>query len=331
MLHVNTTPLTRGQQLLRSLDSDGHLAKMCASGVLELAPDEPMSRHTTLRLGGPADLWARPATPTALAAVLARTHAREIPVTFVGSGTNLLALDGGIPGVTINLGKMRSVSRQDPKDRPEVVDVEAGSSTGKLLRQVTEWELGGLEFLGGVPGTVGGGLVMNAGTYLGEFTDVVTEVRSLRQDGSIVTRDHDACGFRYRASDLPTTELVIGATLALHPRSRTEIEADVASLRARRKDREPTGVANSGSTFKNPPGDYAGRLIEQAGLKGTRVAGAVVSPKHANWLVVERGQACTAANLLELVEIVRARVLDVFGVRLELELKLVGVAEQNGI
>lgn len=325
MESVTSTSQSPGQQLLQQLDSDGCLAKMCETGALTLAPDEPMRRHTTLRLGGLADLWARPATPTALAALLARTHARGVPVTFVGSGTNLLVRDGGIPGVTINLGKMRAITRPDPETRPEVVEVEAGVTTGKLLKQVTEWELGGLEFLGGVPGTVGGGLVMNAGTYLGEFTDVVTEVRSLRVDGSIVVRDHDACGFRYRASDLPKTELVIGTTLCLKPRARGEIEADVAGLRARRKQREPTGVANSGSTFKNPSGDYAGRLIEQAGLKGTRVAGAVVSQKHANWLVVERGQACTAANLLELVELVRGRVHQQFGIRLELELKVIGV------
>lgn len=318
--------MSRGQQLLGELDRDGTLSRMCETGALELKPDEPMSRHTTLRLGGPADLWARPVTPTALAALLARTHARAIPVTFVGSGTNLLVLDGGIQGVTINLGKMRGITRADPDTNPGLVDVEAGASTGKLLSQVTQWELGGLEFLGGVPGSVGGGLVMNAGTYLGEFTDVVTEVRSLRADGSLVVRDHDACGFRYRASDLPGNELAIGASLQLQPRERAQIEADVAGLRARRKDREPTGVYNSGSTFKNPPGDYAGRLIEQAGLKGTSVAGAVVSPKHANWLVVERGQPCRATDLLELVEIVRKGVNEAFGVALELELKVIGVA-----
>jgi len=317
--------MSRGQQLLSELDRDGSLGRMCETGALELKSDEPMSRHTTLRLGGPSDLWARPVTPTALAALLARTHARSIPVTFVGSGTNLLVLDGGIQGVTINLGKMRSIARPDPSDSPGRVEVEAGASTGKLLSQVTQWELGGLEFLGGVPGSVGGGLVMNAGTYLGEFTDVVTEVRSLSADGSLVVRDHEACGFRYRASDLPRSELVIGASLQLQPRARAHIEADVASLRERRKDREPTGVFNSGSTFKNPPGDYAGRLIEQAGLKGTRVAGAFVSPKHANWLVVERGQPCRATDLLELVAIVRERVAEAFGVRLELELKVIGL------
>ncbi|MCB9565824.1 MAG: UDP-N-acetylmuramate dehydrogenase [Myxococcales bacterium] len=300
------------------------LGELGADPALELAVDEPMSRHTTLRLGGPADLWARPASVAALQGLLERAHARAIPVTFVGSGTNLLVRDRGIRGIVINLGRLSAVTRPDPEGRPGLVEVEAGASTGKLLTAAVEWSLGGLEFLGGVPGSVGGGLVMNAGTYLGEFTDVVTEVRSLTRAGALVRRDHDACGFRYRASDLPPDEVVIGATLHLHPRERAAIDADIAGLRERRRAREPTGVANSGSTFKNPPGDFAGRLIEQAGLKGRRIGGAFVSPKHANWLVVERGAACTAADLLALVEVVRARVAEVHGVALDLELKVIG-------
>lgn len=296
-------------------------------GALELTPDEPMARHTTLRLGGPADVWARPRDPEALAALLAACHRAGVPVMCVGGGSNLLVRDGGIRGVVINLGRMTKVCRPD-EGRPEVVYVESGASTGKLLLNVTEWQLGGLEFLGGVPGSVGGGLIMNAGTYLGEFTSVVTEVRSLRSDGTSVVRDHDACGFRYRASDLPADEVACSALLKLWPRARAEIEADVAGLRKRRKEREPSGVFNNGSTFKNPTGDFAGRLIEQANLKGTRVGAAVVSPVHANWLIVERpGPAvppARAADLLTLIGLVRARVLEVHGVALELEVKIVG-------
>ncbi len=291
---------------------------------LGLLVDEPMSRHTTLRLGGPADLWARPRRIEALQRLLARAHEHSIPVTFVGSGTNLLVRDQGIRGLVINLGRLNEVHRPDPNNRPESVEVEAGASTGKLLKSAVQWSLGGIEFLGGVPGSVGGGLVMNAGTYLGEFTDVVTEVRSLSQKGALIRRDHDACGFRYRASDLPPHEIVIGASLGLRPRERGEIETDIAGLKARRRDREPSGVANSGSTFKNPPGDYAGRLIESAGLKGKRVAGAFVSPKHANWLVVERRAPCSAADLLALIDLVRDEVASKHGIRLDLELRVIG-------
>lgn len=299
-----------------------------APGALELRPDEPMSKHTTLRLGGPADLWARPAGPDALAALLAACRRVGAPVTCVGGGSNLLVRDGGIRGVVVNLGRMTAVAR--PEADAPVVTVEAGATTGKLLLAATQWQLGGLEFLGGVPGSVGGGLIMNAGTYLGEFTKVVTEVRSLRRDGGLVVRDHDACGFRYRASDLPPDEVAFAATLRLWPRPRTEIEADVAGLRQRRKEREPSGVDNNGSTFKNPPGEFAGRLIEAAGLKGLRVGAAVVSPVHANWLVIDRGagEAPRARDLLELIGRVREAVQAAHGVALELEVKVVGEPAQ---
>ncbi|MDC0668256.1 UDP-N-acetylmuramate dehydrogenase [Nannocystis radixulma] len=315
---------TRGQRLLGELgDLD------LPEGALELRLDEPMARHTTLRLGGPADLWARPTDARALQALLTACHARGVPVTFVGGGSNLLVRDGGIRGVVINLARMNRVERPDPAD-PVRVDVEAGATTGRLLQHVTAWELGGLEFLGGVPGSVGGGLIMNAGTYLGEFTKVVTRVRSLHRDGSARVRDHAACGFRYRGSDLPPDEIVVGAELRCWPRPRAEIEADVAGLRERRRQREPTGVANNGSTFKNPPGEFAGRIIEAAGLKGTRIGACVVSPVHANWLVVERPgpdvPEARAADLLALIDLVRERVRQASGVELELEVKIAGEA-----
>jgi UDP-N-acetylmuramate dehydrogenase len=294
-----------------------------AADDLELRLDEPMSKHTTLRLGGPADLWARPRTPEALSQLLKRLHEVGAPVSFVGAGTNLLVRDGGILGAVVNIGRLNDVSRTDSSR----IAVQAGCSTGRLLKAATQWELGGVEFLGGVPGSVGGGLIMNAGTYLGEFTDVVTQVHSLRLDGSAVTRTHDECGFRYRDSDLPRSEIVVGCTLELTPRSRAEIEADVRSLRTRRDEREPKGVPNNGSTFKNPEGDYAGRLIEISELKGTRRGGAVVSEKHANWLVVDREQepSCRSADMLELIEHVRAEVARKQGVELQLEVKVVGI------
>jgi UDP-N-acetylmuramate dehydrogenase len=184
-------------------------------------------------------------------------------------------------------------------------------------------DLGGVEFLGGVPGSIGGGLIMNAGTYLGELKDVTTEVVSVRlSDGAIVRRDNPACGFRYRHSDLPPTEVVVAASLGLSPRPRAEIDAEVRSLRQRRHDREPKKVASAGSIFKNPSGDFAGRLIEAAELKGSRVGDAVCSPVHANWLV-NVGRA-TATDLLALIDLVRRRVHDVHGVHLEMEVKVIG-------
>jgi UDP-N-acetylmuramate dehydrogenase len=174
---------------------------------------------------------------------------------------------------------------------------------------------------------VGGGLIMNAGTTLGEFIDVTTQVGSVRmKDGTIALREAAECGFRYRASDLPADEVVCWGLLGLRPRPRAQIEGEVRALRDRRKDREPAGVANAGSFFKNPAGDFAGRLIEAAGCKGLRVGGALVSPKHANWLVVDRAvePPCPDDDMLALIEHVRADVERVHGGRLETEVKIIG-------
>jgi UDP-N-acetylmuramate dehydrogenase len=287
----------------------------------EVRFDEPMSRHTTLRIGGPVDAWIAPRTVEDLARLRAHCAAQSIANRAFGSGSNLLVKDGGIRGVALSLKQLTAVERSDGPYSANV-RVEAGASTGKVLSFATRGDLGGVEFLGGVPGTVGGGLIMNAGTYLGEFTNVTVEVTSVDAAGQIVRRDHDACGFVYRNSALPADEVVVGAWLKLPSRPRAEIDADVRSLRDRRKAREPHGVANAGSTFKNPPNDFAGRIIEICGLKGRRVGGAEVSPVHANWLV-NTGDA-TAAQYLELVEIVRTAVVERFGIRLEMEVKVVG-------
>jgi UDP-N-acetylmuramate dehydrogenase len=288
----------------------------------ELRWDEPMARHTTLRIGGPVDAWVAPGSLAALMRVRAACHARGVTSRAFGSGSNLLVRDGGLRGVAISLKALTEV-RIESRDGEEAdVWLDAGASTGKVLSFATRESLGGVEFLGGVPGTVGGGMIMNAGTYLGEFKDVTTEVHAVDATGQPVVRDNAGCGFRYRHSDIPALDVVTGARLRLKTRPRAEIEQVVRELRDRRKAREPSGVPNAGSTFKNPPNDFAGRLIEQCGLKGRRVGGAEVSPAHANWLVNAGG--ATARDLLELVEIVRAAVVDQFGIRLELEIKVVG-------
>jgi UDP-N-acetylmuramate dehydrogenase len=287
-------------------------------GEGEVRFDEPMARHTTLRIGGPVDAWVEPSTVEALARVRAACHRLDLPNRAFGAGSNLLVKDGGVRGVAFSLKRLSEVRG----DGHGEVWVGAGASTGKLLAYATRKDLGGVEFLGGVPGTVGGGLIMNAGTYLGEFKDVTTEVFALGSGGQVVRRSHEACGFQYRKSAIPPSEIVTHARLTLVPRPRAEIEAAVAALRERRRAREPHGVPNAGSIFKNPPGDYAGRLIEAAGLKGRRVGGAEISPVHANWIVNAGG--ATAADVLGLVEIARAAVVERFGITLELEVKVVG-------
>ena len=281
--------------------------------------DEPMRRHTTLKIGGPADAYAQPASIGEVGALARWCAAAGVPITVVGGGSNLLVRDGGVRGVVLGTGRLRGLALVDPT----TIRVEAGVSTGKVLSLALKSELGGIEFLGGVPGSVGGGMIMNAGTYLGEFKDVTRWVETVRlADGEVVRRDNPACGFRYRASDLPPGEVVVAAELALRPRPRAEIQAEVAALRKRRAEREPKKVASNGSTFKNPPGDFAGRLIEAAGCKGWHEGDAVCSPVHANWLV-NTGRA-TASELTRLIERVRAEVARVHGLTLELEVKILG-------
>jgi UDP-N-acetylmuramate dehydrogenase len=281
--------------------------------------DEPMRRHTTLKIGGPADAFAEPARAAEVAALARWCAAAHVPITVVGGGSNLIVRDGGIRGVVLATRRLRGLTLVPPS----TIHVEAGVSTGKVLSLALHHDLGGVEFLGGVPGSIGGGMIMNAGTYLGEFKDVTIRVDTVRlADGELIRRDHAACGFRYRGSDLPASEVVVAAELVLRPRPRAEIQAEVAALRKRRAEREPKKVASNGSTFKNPPGDFAGRLIEVAGCKGWREGDAVCSPVHANWLV-NTGRA-TAAELTRLIERVRAEVARVHGIDLDLEVKIIG-------
>jgi UDP-N-acetylmuramate dehydrogenase len=308
----------------RLTDEDRRAIVDCVGDQAEVRFDEPMAKHTTLRIGGPVDAWVAPKSYEALCRLRALLRGRGIANRGFGSGSNLLVRDGGIRGVAISLRHQATVRFADDGDGHDLF-VQGGAATGRLLAFATLHELGGVEFLGGVPGTVGGGMIMNAGTYLGEFKDVTTRVFSVDEQGNTVARDNAECGFVYRGSAIPPAEIVTHARLRLRPRPRAEIDAEVRALRDRRKEREPHGVANAGSIFKNPPNEYAGRLIEQCGLKGRTVGGAQVSPAHANWIVNTGG--ARAKELLELAEICRAAVVERFGLRLELEVKVVGEDE----
>lgn len=304
-------------------DDRAALIALLALDEAEIRFDEPMARHTTLRIGGPVDAWVAPKSKAALGKLRAFCSDRRIPQRAFGSGSNLLVRDGGVRGVAIALKHLAAVTLLEPAtEHGENLRIEAGATTGRVLGVATRASLGGVEFLGGVPGTVGGGLVMNAGTYLGEWKDVTVRVWSIDLRGEMIERTNAECGFAYRTSQLPVDEVVIESTVRLPPRDRALIEADVRALRDRRKEREPHAVPNNGSTFKNPPGDYAGRLIEATGLKGRRIGGAEVSPVHANWLV--NADNARAADLLALIALVREEVANKFGVALELEVKVVG-------
>jgi UDP-N-acetylmuramate dehydrogenase len=298
---------------------DSQRAELAKLGGDKVRFDEPLSRHTTLKIGGPADAWIAPDSVDRLVAVVGYCIEEKLPMISLGGGSNLLVRDGGVRGVVLSTRALREIERVGDLG----IHVQSGVSTGKLLSSATGWELGGLEFLGGVPGSVGGGMVMNAGTYLGEFKDVTTRVRSLRlRDGVLVERSNEECAFVYRGSSLPRDEIVVDAWLELVSRPKEEIQKAVADLRARRKEREPKGASNAGSVFKNPEGDYAGRLIESIGFKGTRVGQAECSPVHANWFVNHGG--ATASDMFELISRARREVKATHGVDLVLEWKCIG-------
>jgi UDP-N-acetylmuramate dehydrogenase len=291
----------------------------------ELRFEEPMSRHTTLRIGGPAEAWIAPTTVECTERIVAACHRLGLPCRALGAGSNLLVLDGGVRGVLLASERLRGLSFRDvdpAEGGGAVVRVEAGVSTGKLLVEATRRSLGGVEFLGGVPGSVGGGMIMNAGTYLGEFKDVALCVETVTPSGERKRRSNAECGFVYRGSALPPDEIVVAAELRLPPRPRSEIETVVRALRDRRREREPHGFPNAGSFFKNPPGDFAGRLIEACGLKGTRIGGAEVATAHANWILNREG--ARASEVLSLIAKVRDVVKERYGIALELEVKLLG-------
>jgi UDP-N-acetylmuramate dehydrogenase len=202
------------------------------------------------------------------------------------------------------------------------VHAQAGVATSRLLAAALGWQLAGVEFLAGVPGTVGGGLVMNAGTVLGSFADLVCEVRSLSAAGEPVVRERDACGFVYRGSLLGRGEVVVGARLRLCSGGAAESLTAVRRLFKQRRQREPRGLPSAGSIFKNPDGDFAGRLLEAAGCKGARVGEAEISSVHANW-IVNLG-AARASDVLALIARARRQVAERCGVDLRLELRCLG-------
>jgi UDP-N-acetylmuramate dehydrogenase len=292
-----------------------------AAAAGEVRFDEPLRAHTTFRIGGPVDALCWPTGVAGVQRLCALAHERGWPCRALGEGSNLLVRDGGVRGLLVATSRLRRVERVGERR----VGCEAGVLTAKLLKQATAWELAGLEFLAGIPGTLGGGVILNAGTTLGELQDVTVEVTLVRPDGELQVRAAAACGFRYRGSDLGDG-IVVGALLELRPDARAAIEGRVAAQRERRAGREPKGVPSAGSFFKNPPGEFAGRLLEQAGLKGRRVGGAEVSWVHANW-IVNRADA-TAADVLELMRVCQEEVAAKFGVRLEPEVHIVGEGKE---
>jgi UDP-N-acetylmuramate dehydrogenase len=279
---------------------------------------EPMSRHTSWRVGGPADCFFTPHDADDLAQFL-RSLAPDTPILWVGLGSNLLVRDGGIRGVVI--ATHGAFSRLERLAELRVYG-GCGVPCTRVARQCIKWGLGQADFFSGIPGTLGGALAMNAGAYGGETWSHVVGVETIARDGTRRTRQAQEFRATYRHVEWPQAgEWFLGAELQFTPRASGE-EHRVRELNQRRRQTQPLGEWSCGSVFTNPPGDHAARLIEAAGLKGFRIGGAVVSEKHANFILNEG--AATARDLERLIMHVQATVQQVHGITLQPEVRIVG-------
>lgn len=278
----------------------------------------PLKEYTSFRIGGPADVLVEPADVADVRRLVIQTRDQDLPI-FVLGGTNLLIRDKGVRGVVISLRKLRTI-----KEEPDsVLYAEGGVGMPTLIGYAIRRSLAGLEWAAGIPGTVAGCVVMNAGTRLGEMKDAVKAVRIVTPAGTVVECPADTIPFTYRRAQLPPG-VVVGVWLQLRPGLRSEIEKVVKDYLHYRRDTQPLMLPSAGCVFKNPPNDSAGRVVEAAGLKGAQVGDAQVSEKHGNF-IVNQGEA-TAKDVLALIRKVRAQVARKTGTKLELELKLVGEA-----
>jgi UDP-N-acetylmuramate dehydrogenase len=296
------------------------IAALATLDVLgELKQDEPMSRHTSWRVGGPADWYFTPANLDDLQNFL-RELGEDIGIYWFGVGSNLLVRDGGLRGVVINAGK---ALRDLEQTGDHVVRVGAGVPCTQLARQCVRWGLGPSEFFAGIPGTVGGALAMNAGAHGTETWDQVEAVRTIDRRGDIHQRAPGEYDIAYRHVDGPANEWFIEATFRFDANATASMETMNAMLE-RRKSTQPLGLPSCGSVFRNPPGNHASKLIEASGLKGYRIGGAVVSDKHANF-IINTGDA-TAADIESLISHIQKTVAAQHGISLLHEVRMVGEA-----
>ena len=285
--------------------------------ALELREREPMARHTTFRSGGPVRLMAMPRSEGEVLACLREAERAQVRLVVLGNGSNLLAADGEIPCFAVLLTGLDALQR--PGERESWAG--AGVSLARLASFAAQEGLAGLEFAHGIPGTLGGGVLMNAGAYGGEMVQVVKEVAAAGRNGGVETVPAEQCGFSYRRSAFSDGERVIlGARFHLEPDDPAAIRGRMDDLARRRKEKQPLEYPSAGSMFKRPAGHFAAALIEQCGLKGLTVGGAQVSEKHAGF-VINRGGA-TCADVLALVDQVKERVLQQTGVELEMEVRV---------
>lgn len=281
--------------------------------------DEPMKRHTTFKIGGPADCLLLPSSIEDVMRILALVKEYELPLTVLGNGSNVLVLDQGIRGVVIKFDKMLSSIRL----RDQTVIAGAGALLKDVSKFAAEAGLTGMEFAVGIPGSIGGAVFMNAGAYDGELGNVVSAVTAVGLDGTLQRFDRTMLDFGYRHSVFQDNKYIIcEVEISLLEGIHSEIKNKMGDLTKRRESKQPVEVPSAGSTFKRPTGYFAGTLIEQTGLKGLKIGGAQVSPKHAGF-VINAGDA-KAQDVLDLISEVQRQVYEKHGVRLYPEVRMIG-------
>ena len=286
---------------------------------VEILVAEPMKNHTTFRIGGPADALALPKTPEEVAEVVHFCHEHAQPYYVLGNGSNLLVSDEGYRGLVLQLYR----NFNDIQVNGETITVQSGAMLAAVARTAYQTGLTGLEFASGIPGTIGGAVVMNAGAYGGEMKNVLKEVTVLTKEGEVLVIPAKALELGYRTSVIPKNGwIVLGAVLQLKKGDQEQILARMEELKEQRITKQPLDLPSAGSTFKRPEGYFAGKLIQDAGLMGYSVGGAMVSDKHAGF-VVNKGGA-TAKDVLDLIKYVQDTVEEKFGVKLEPEVRLIG-------
>ena len=286
--------------------------------------DEPMSAHTSMGVGGRADVLAFPDTVKDLGDLVSFLLREGVPFLPVGNGTNLIVKDGGYRGVLISLEALQGVEikKEEREDSGVRVHAQAGAALSVLVDLSVRKALTGIEFCAGIPGTVGGGVRMNAGAWGREMKDVVASICVLDTGGRMRQVARKDLLFAYRNLDLPEGTIITGADFLLMRGDRDTIRERISEITGARRERHPLAQRSAGSVFKNPPGCPAGKMIEEAGLKGLKIGGAEISERHGNF-IVNRGGA-KAADVIALIDRVRERILDDRGILLEPELKIVG-------
>lgn len=284
----------------------------------QMLQNEPMAKYTSWRVGGPAKQMYIPENKEDLITFIKFLPENE-QVFWIGLGSNLLVRDGGIPGTVINTrNRLKNMYLLDG----EHVYVESGVPCAHVARFCSDLSLTGAEFMAGIPGTVGGALKMNAGAFGGETWQIVDQVEMINSQGQVINRSKQAFGISYRSVIVPANEWFLSAQLKLNKGDSETSNKQIKSLLEKRNASQPTNKPTCGSVFKNPPGDFAARLIEAAGLKGYQLGGAVVSEKHANFIVNQ--QNATALDIENLIEYIQTQVQQQFGISLETEVCRVG-------